>query len=113
MRDYTLYIRDVIEAMEAIEKFVKQIDIERFKKNDMISSAVIRKFEIIGEASKCIPKSIQQRYTNVPWKEMAGMRDKLIHFYFGVKHELVWNTIKQVIPEIKPLLKKLLKEEKE
>jgi len=56
----------------------------------MVSSAVIRKFEIVGEAAKMVPEEIKSKYPEVPWKEMAGMRDRLIHFYFGVKHDLVW-----------------------
>jgi uncharacterized protein with HEPN domain len=69
---------------------------------------VIRKFEIIGEATKNVPEEIKQRYQSVPWKEMAGLRDKLIHFYFGVKCDLVWRTIKDVVPQVKPLIQKIL-----
>ncbi|OGW14390.1 MAG: hypothetical protein A3G93_16725 [Nitrospinae bacterium RIFCSPLOWO2_12_FULL_45_22] len=96
--------------MEAIEKFVRGVDLETFKKDDMRSSAVIRKFEIIGEATKNIPEDIKQKYHQVPWKDMAGMRDRLIHFYFGVKYDLVWNAITTVIPRIKPLINKILED---
>jgi len=71
---------------------------------------VIRKFEIIGEAAKQIPANIKQKYPSVGRKEMAGMRDKLIHFYFGVNHELVWRTIKNRIPEVKPVISQILKD---
>lgn len=110
MRTHKLYLKDILEAMSAIEKFVEGVDFEDFKNDDMRSSAVIRKFELIGEATKNVPGSIKQMYPDIPWKEMAGFRDKLIHFYFGIKHELVWNTIKDVIPQVKPSISKILEE---
>jgi uncharacterized protein with HEPN domain len=110
MRDPKLYLIDILEALEAIENFVKGVDFEAFKNDDLRSSAVIRKFEIIGEAAKSVPESIKQEYPDIPWKDMAGMRDRLIHFYFGIKYELVWNTIKDVIPQVKPSITKILEE---
>lgn len=86
MRDYTLYLRDILDAMDAIEKFVEGVEFDEFKRDDKTSSAVIRKFEIIGEAAKKVSEEIKNKHTEVPWKEMAGMRDRLIHFYFGVKY---------------------------
>lgn len=109
MRDFTLYLKDIVEAMDAIEKFIEGINFDEFQKNDMISSAVIRKFEVIGEASKNIPDEVRNKYPLIPWKEMAGMRDRLIHFYFGVKHDLVWHTIKDVVPVAKSEILKILK----
>ncbi len=70
--------------------------------------AVIRNFEIIGEASKHIPETIRGKYPKIPWKEMAGMRDKLIHEYFGVKLEVVWETVKKRFPELKILIREVL-----
>ncbi|MCL0051747.1 DUF86 domain-containing protein [Thermodesulfovibrionales bacterium] len=110
MRNHKLYLKDIFEAMEAIEGFVEGMEFDDFKSDDKTSSAVIRKFEIIGEAAKNLSVTIKQKYPIVPWKEMAGMRDKLIHFYFGIKNELVWQTIKDVIPQIKPLIGKILNE---
>ena len=109
MRDISLYLQDIIGAMLAIEQFVEGISLEEFKKDDKTSSAVIRKFEIIGEAAKQIPEEIRNKYPLIPWKEMAGMRDRLIHFYFGIKYELVWQTIKDVIPQVKPAIQAILK----
>lgn len=110
MRDIKLYLKDIIEAMSAIERFVEGIDFDTFKNDDMRSSAVIRKFEIIGEATKNIPEEIRKLKPEIPWKEMAGFRDKLIHFYFGIKYELVWSTIKNRIPMIKSLIQEILEE---
>jgi len=109
-RDYKLYLKDILEAMESIEKFVQGMDFERFKKDDKTVSAVIRKFEIIGEATKQIPDEIRKSHPGIPWKEMAGMRDRLIHFYFGVDYKLVWETIKKRLPKIKPQIGQILKQ---
>jgi len=68
----------------------------------------MRKFEIIGEAAKQIPDEIRQNYPQVPWKEMAGMRDRLVHFYFGIDYRLVWRTIKERLPQVKPEIQRML-----
>ena len=74
MRNISLYLQDILDAMHAIEKFVEGIDFEEFKADDKTASAVIRKFEIIGEAAKQVPEDIRNKYNQLPWKEMAGMR---------------------------------------
>jgi len=107
-KDYKLYLKDIAEAMKSIEQFVKGITFDDFVKDDKTTSAVIRKFEIIGEATKQIPDELRQKYPTIPWKEMAGMRDRLIHFYSGVDYKLVWDTIKNRLPQVKPLIKKIL-----
>jgi uncharacterized protein with HEPN domain len=110
MRDYKLYLKDILEAMTSIETFVEGMDFESFRADDKTSSAVIRKFEIIGEAAKKVPDEIRQDYPWVPWKEMAGMRDRLIHFYAGVDYPLVWKTIKRRLPEVKLHIQKIVEE---
>ena len=108
-RNYELYLKDILSAIESIEKFVKDMDFEKFERDDKTSSAVIRKFEIIGEATKNILDDIREKYPNIPWKEMAGMRDRLIHSYFGVDYKLVWETIQERLPELKPMLEDIIK----
>ena len=110
MRESKIYLRDIINAMTSIEAFVGNMDFDQFKEDDKTTSAVIRKLEIIGEAAKNIPENITKKYSSVPWKEMAGMRDKLIHFYFGVNLKLVWQTIKHRIPHLKLSIKQILDE---
>ncbi len=110
MRDYKLYLKDILAAIESIEQFVSGMDFSAFQADDKTVSAVIRKFEIIGEASKGIPEEVRRNYPDPPWKEMAGMRDKLIHLYFGVDHQLVWKAIKERLPQIKLDIQKILSE---
>jgi len=86
------------------------MEYEELIKDDMKSSAIMRKLEIIGEASKGIPRHIRKDYPEIPWKAMAGMRDKLIHFYFGVDYDLLWQTINHRIPQIKPLIIQILQD---
>jgi uncharacterized protein with HEPN domain len=110
MRDPALYLKDILESIELIEQFVAGMELEDFKKDIKTSDAVIKRFENIGEATKNIPEELKAGYPEIPWKEMAGLRDKLVHFYFGVKHELIWAAIKNRLVAIKPLLEKMLGE---
>jgi uncharacterized protein with HEPN domain len=107
MRDYRMYLTDIITAIELIELFVEGMDCDTFKADDKTVSAVIRKLEIIGEAAKGVPVEITSRYSHIPWKEMAGMRDKLIHFYFGLDYDLIWATVIRRLPEVKLWIKEL------
>lgn len=109
-RDYKLYVKDIIDCIEKIEEFIGNMSFDDFKEDDKTNNAVVRKLEIIGEAVKNIPKSISKKYEEIPWKDMARMRDKIIHFYFGVDYEIVWKVIKERLPEIKPLMEQVLKD---
>lgn len=107
-RDIKLFIKDIIEAIESIENFVGDMSIEELKEDEKTSSAVVRKFEIIGEATKHIPDKVKERNKDIKWKSMAGMRDRLIHAYFGIDYRLVWSAIKNEVPKLKPKLEKML-----
>jgi len=110
MRDYTIYLKDILAAIQSIEEFIAGMDLDSFQGDDKTTSAVIRKLEIIGEAVKQLPDEIRQKHPEVPWKEMAGMRDRLIHFYFGVDYHLVWKAITERLPQVKQKIEKVLQE---
>ncbi len=111
-RDYILFVEDIIEAIRKIEKYTKDLEFEEFDKNDMTADAVIRNFEIIGEAIGRIPVEIQKKYPEVEWKEAKGFRNILIHDYFGIDLEAVWDTIENDIPLLKKHLLEVLEKEK-
>ena len=110
-RNYRLYIKDILDASEKIEVFIGELSFDEFIENDEKTSAVIRKLEIIGEATKNVPPVIREKYRKAPWKDMAGMRDKLIHSYFGINLEIIWKVVKERLPEIKLLMEQILEED--
>jgi uncharacterized protein with HEPN domain len=103
------YIQDAIDAMAKSMEFINGMNYEDFIQDDKTIFAVIRAIEIIGESVKNIPDQVKKEYPEVSWREMAGMRDKLIHGYFGVDERRVWKTVKEEIPPLKPLFEKILK----
>jgi uncharacterized protein with HEPN domain len=102
------YVEDIIGAMNDALSFVKDMEYDVFLRDKKTIYAVSRALEIIGEATKNIPASVKNRYPQIPWKKMAGMRDKVIHEYFGVDLKRVWSTVKKDIPDLKPLFEKIL-----
>ena len=108
-REFLDYIEDIVSAMSNAEAFTEGMQFEDFARDNKSVYAAVRALEIIGEAVRKVPASVRNRYPAIPWKEMAGMRDKLIHEYFGVDLETVWETVKANIPKTKPLIKRILK----
>lgn len=107
------YLEDILRAMSDAMQFTADMGFEEFTQDTKTMYAVIRAIEIIGEACKKIPKSLQQKYPGIPWREMAGMRDKVVHEYFGVSPERVWETVKRDIPSLKPLFEQILRDTEE
>ena len=109
-RYYQDYINDILEECNYLIDRSKNLGFSEFEKNEDLRRAFIRSLEIIGEAVKKLPEEIKEKNKNIPWKEIAGMRDKLIHDYFGVDYEIIWLTVKEDIPVLKKELEKLVKD---
>jgi uncharacterized protein with HEPN domain len=104
------YLQDILDASEKMDEFTRGLSREEFSKDDKTIFAVIRALEIIGEATKQIPQSLKVRYPDIPWREMAGMRDKMIHDYVEVNLEVVWKTATVEVPNLKPDLRRILED---
>ena len=99
-REYTDYLRDILDAIDKAEKFTAGMDSLTFEAADKTIFAVVRALEIIGEVTKKLPDPLKERYLEIPWREMAGMRDKVIHDYFGVNLRRIFETVRQDLPPL-------------
>ena len=110
-RDPLVYLEDMIDAMEKAETALVEVDYDRFTNDFMINFVAVRALEIVGEAVKRLPMSFRDKYPAIPWKRMAGMRDRIIHGYDSIDLDIVWEVIKRDIPQLKPQLERILAEE--
>jgi len=107
-RTHLDYLYDIEEAIRKGLSFIAGMNYHEFASDEKTQYALIRAIEVIGEASKKVPDDVKINFSFVPWKEMSGMRDKLIHDYFGVDEEVVWNTATQDLPELKNYIDEIL-----
>lgn len=109
-KDVKIFLKHIIESIDKIEEFMNGVSEEKFFDSVQLQDAIIRRLEIIGEATKNIPSSFREKYSDVPWSELARTRDKLIHGYFGVDLNLTFDIVKKDLPELKDKILKILKE---
>jgi uncharacterized protein with HEPN domain len=108
-REYLDHLGDIRDAVGKARQFVAGMSYEQFAADEKTAFAVVRCLEIVGEAARKIPVAVRTRYPHVPWREMAGMRDVLIHDYFGVNLRVVWNTVQNDLPPLKPQIPRALR----
>jgi uncharacterized protein with HEPN domain len=108
MRDYKLYLDDVLEAAKRIERYSKGMTLEKLKGNTLVFDGIVRNLEIIGEAVKNIPAELKDKNPEIEWKKIAGLRDILAHEYFGIDIEVVWDIVKKKLPILKNQVNRIL-----
>ena len=110
-RNPKLYVKDILDSIKSIREYTNGLTFEKFCQKKIAVDAVVRNFEIIGEAAKNVSDGIKSLHREIPWKEMSGMRNKVIHEYFGVDLDIVWKTV-QRLPELEIFLKKIYRDKK-
>jgi len=106
-KDDGIYLRHILDAISRIEEYVQNLVYEDFMANHLVQDGVIRQIEIIGEAAKNLSAETKEKNPAISWKDITGMRDKLIHAYFGVDMDAVWDTVEKDLPALKDAVKKL------
>ena len=107
-RDHVSYVEDIIEHMNYAEEFINNLTFEEFTNDKKTILSVTKCIEVVGEATKHIPDSIREKYPDIPWNDLAGIRDRLVHGYFKVNLVIVWTTVTQEFPELRPKMEKVL-----
>lgn len=106
--EVTDYLEDIVNAIAEVEEFIQGMSYDDFAADRKTINAVIRSLEVLGEATKHIPATVRKKHPDIPWKNMAAMRDVLIHNYMGVDLKTVWKVVKERLPGLKPLVERLL-----
>lgn len=110
MKDDAVFLKHILDSINQIEEYVDGMGFEDFVTSKLVQDGVVRQLEIIGEATKHLSPELREKYPKTPWEDIAGMRDKLTHHYFGVDLEVVWDTVEKDLPDLKKKVKKILGE---
>lgn len=110
MKDDKVFLKHILDEINFLIQNTDRINFEEFKKDELLKRASTRSIEVIGEAVKNISSGFRKKYKDIEWKKIAGMRDKVIHFYFGVNWDVVWDVIKNKVPKLKEQIEKILGE---
>jgi len=110
--EFVLYLEDMYLSMQRIEEYIGELNFKEFQINRLVVDAVIRNFEIIGEASKNVPTEIQDKYPEIPWRKMYGLRNLIAHEYFGIDYEMIWEIAKNNLHQNRNDLKRIIEKEK-
>lgn len=111
-RDPILYLQDIVDSITHIENYLVGVDKNQFEKDTKIQDAIIRRLEIIGEATKNLPLSLREKYPAVTWKSIAGLRDVLIHGYLGIMADRLWYVLNEKLLPLKKDIQKIIEQEK-
>jgi uncharacterized protein with HEPN domain len=109
-RNVRLYLDDIRTEIKNIEAYVSSVSFGEFAKNTMMIDAIVRNFAVIGEGAKNLPDEFKAAHSEIPWGQIMGMRNKVVHEYFGIDEEMIWKTIEHDIPVLKSLIEKLVDE---
>jgi uncharacterized protein with HEPN domain len=104
------YLADIHEAIRRILDYTRGLTYQTFLDSPMVQDAVLRNIQIIGEATKKLTETRRTAHPNVPWREMAGMRDRIVHHYFGIEWNVVWDVIQNSLPNLQPVIEAVLKQ---
>ncbi|MCG3166767.1 MAG: hypothetical protein POELPBGB_02549 [Bacteroidia bacterium] len=111
-REYIHFLEDILLSMQRIQEYIAGLDFQQFKQDYKTVDAVIRNFEIIGEASKNISTEVKLKYSNLPWEEMYRLRNRVSHEYFGVDYEIIWDIATNYLPQNKSEIEEIIRQEK-
>ncbi len=107
-KDWQILLRDILTAIERIEKYTDKLQYEEFVTNDLVKDAVVRNIEIIGEASNRVPEEFKNQNVEIPWQKLRGIRNRIVHDYFGVDHDIIWQIVSKELTILKENLSHII-----